>query len=545
MKRSGFNYVKIVLMLFFVACVILPLIQMFLYMDADSLSSVFGNERFGLVVGNSLKVALVSTLISVSLALLLSFCISRSRIRGKNVFRVVLTLPMLIPSISHGMGLIILFGANGIVTNLFNLSSNIYGFGGIVIGSVMYSFPVAFLMLSDVLNYEDGSAYEAADVLGIPKLRQFTDITLPYLSKSLISVVFSVFTMVITDYGVPLMIGGNYTTLPVMMYQEIVGLMDFGKGSVIGSMLLLPAVAAFVIDLLKKDAGRSSYVTKRIKPRKNPVRDGFCYAFCAICGIVVIIPIATFILLTFINRYPLDMSLTLDHIAKTFNMKGGTYLLNSLIVSLLVALVGTLVAYLTAYCTARMSGPVSKGLHLMSITSMAIPGLVLGLSYVLFFKSSFLYGTLAILILVNSIHFFASPYLMIYNSFNVINKNLEDVGATLNISRGRILFNVLLPQTMDTLIEMMSYFFVNSMMTISAVSFLVNVNTKQLSLMITQFEAVRLTECAAFVSLMILCVNLAVKALVHVLKKHLRKNKPVPKVTIGEEEINEDIKIPV
>ena len=161
----------------------------------------------------------------------------------------------------------------------------------------------------------------------------------------------------------------------------------------------------------------------------------------------------------------------------------------------------------------------------MSITSMAIPGLVLGLSYVLFFKGSFIYGTLAILILVNSMHFFASPYLMIYNSFNIINKNLEDVGATLNISRPRILLGVLVPQTKDTLVEMLSYFFVNSMMTISAVSFLANSNTRQLSLMIRQFEGGRLMECAAFVSLMILFVNLLVKTTVYIVKKILKKKK--------------------
>lgn len=531
MKNKGSNTVKIVLTIVFVVCVILPLVRMLVNIDAKSLLSIVNNERFGLVVGNSLKVALVSTLVSVVLALLLSFCITRSRIRGKNIFRILLTLPMLIPSISHGMGLIILFGANGIVTNLLSLDTNIYGFTGIVIGSVMYSFPVAFLMLSDVLNYEDRSPYEAADVLGISKIRQFIDITLPYLSKALISVIFTVFTMIITDYGVPLMIGGNYTTLPVMMYQEILGLMDFGKGSVIGSMLLLPALAAFVIDMLKKGNDRSGYVTKRIKPRKNIRRDILSYGLCGLFSIVVMIPIATFLMLTFVKRYPLDMSITFDHIVKTFDMNGGTYLMNSLIVSVAVAVVGTAVAYLTAYCTARMNGVMSRILHLISITSMAIPGLVLGLSYVLFFKGSWAYGTLAILILVNTVHFFASPYLMIYNSFNIINKNLEDVGATMNISRPRILIDVLIPQTKDTLIEMMSYFFVNSMMTISAVSFLANVSTKQLSLMITQFEANRLMECSAFVSLMILSVNLLVKTVVYFIKRRRKKrNAPVKKM---------------
>lgn len=539
MRRSGSNTVKLVLTAVLTVCVILPLVQMFLNMNRESFLAVFEHPRFGLVVTNSLKVAITATMISVALALLLSFCITRSRIRLKNMFRVILTLPMLIPSISHGMGLIILFGANGIATNLFHLSTNIYGFGGILIGSVMYSFPVAFLMLSDVLHYEDGSPYEAADILGISKWRQFCDITLPYLSKSLISVVFSVFTMIITDYGVPLMVGGNYKTLPVMMYEEIVGLMEFGKGSVIGSLLLLPAVAAFVIDLLKQDNSRSAFVTKKVKPRENHMRDGACYFICASFSAAVILPIATFVMLTFIKRYPLDTSLTFDHIAKTFQMGGMEYLMNSLTVSALVSLIGTATAYVIAYCTSRMTGVLSKVLHLISITSMAIPGLVLGLSYVLFFKGSLLYGTLAILILVNTVHFFASPYLMIYNSFNIINNNLEDVGATLNIGRVRIFWNVLLPQTMDTLVEMMSYYFVNSMMTISAVSFLADVSTRPLALMITRFEAARLLESSAFVSLMILCVNLTVKALVYILKKRMKKNKPAAKALFSEEEIHE------
>ena len=73
----------------------------------------------------------------------------------KNILIPALTLPMLIPSISHGMGLVILFGAKGIVTNLLHTSFNLYGFSGIVIGSVLYTFPIAFLMLMDVFKYED------------------------------------------------------------------------------------------------------------------------------------------------------------------------------------------------------------------------------------------------------------------------------------------------------------------------------------------------------------------------------------------------------
>lgn len=518
MTSRSSKSLKIVLALFFIVSVICPLISMFSTISPESVQKVFASASFSRAVKNSLVVSAVSTLVSVSLALLLAFCIARSHIRCKGLFQVVLTFPMLIPSISHGMGLIILLGANGIITRLLHLSSNIYGFGGIVIGSVMYSFPVAFLMLSDVLRYEDGSHYEAARVLGIPKINQFFSLTLPYLSKSMISVVFAIFTMIITDYGVPLMIGGNYTTLPVMMYQDVVGLLDFGKGSVVGALLLLPAVAAFIIDLLKESNSNAS-VTKPVEITVNPWRDAVSYFFCILVSVLVLFPILTFILLTFVTRYPLNMEPTLAHIVKVFSMKGGVYFRNSVLISVFVSVIGSAAAYLTAYCTVRVPTRFSKFLHLISITSLAIPGIVLGLAYILFFKSSFLYGTLGILILVNMIHFFASPYLMVYNTFNIINHDLENVGATLGINRLRIFFHVLLPQTKGTLIEMITYFFVNSMMTISAVSFLSTVNTKPIALMINQFEANRLLECSAFVSLLILMMNLLLKGLAFLAKR--------------------------
>ena len=125
--------------------------------------------------------------------------------------------------------------------------------------------------------------------------------------------------------------------------------------------------------------------------------------------------------------------------------------------------------------------------------------------------------------LVNSMHFFASPYLMIYNTFNKINENLEDVGATMGLRRWQVIKDVLIPQSAGTMLEMMSYFFVNSMMTISAVSFLANVGNKPIALMITQFEGQMQLECAAFVSLIILVVNVAMKYVVFMAKKAMAR----------------------
>ena len=511
--------IKILLCIFWLFAIILPLIRMLSTMATVDVGAILTGAKFFRALWHSLLVTLVATVISVGLAGLLAWCVSRTNIKHKTLLNTLLIVPMLIPSISHGMGLIIVLGSNGWISNLVGLTGGIYGFWGIVIGSVMYSFPVAYLMLYDVLRYEDGTPYEAGSVMGLSAKDKFFAITLPYLRKPLISVVFATFTMIITDYGVPLMVGGKFTTLPVMMYQDVIGMLDFGKGSVIGMIMLVPAIIACVIDMANRDKGNSGFVAQpyQIKPSRS--RDNVARIICILIVVLIFLPIASFAILGFITKYPIDMSLSLANISQAVGMGAMQYLGNSLLIAVVVSIIGTALALLNAYMTARNKTKLSYVLHLMSITSLAIPGLVLGLSYVMFFKSTPIYGTFAILFLVNSMHFFSSPYLMAYNTFGKINENLESVGSTMGIGRWGIIKDVILPQSSGTILEMMSYFFVNCMMTISAVSFLANVSDKPLALMITQFEGQMQLECAAFVSLLILAVNILMKVLIYFMKK--------------------------
>ena len=524
MKRfSKVDAVKLLLCAVFVAFVFFPFALMVAKITPEDIRNVVSSKSFVPAVQNSLKLALITTTISVTLGLILAFSIQRTNIRLKGVWTVVLTLPMLIPSISHGMGLVVLFGTNGVLKNLLGMDSTIYGYAGIITGSVLYSYPVAFLMLNDVLKYQDASPYEAAQVLGISKRHRFTALTLPYMSKPLISAIFTVFTLVITDYGIPLMIGGKHTTLAKMMYQEVLGQLNFGKGSIIGLLLLIPAVITFVFNTIVKSKGKLSYVTRSFDIKKNKARDAAAYLFCGIVLVLIVLLFGAFCTIAFSHKYPDNMTFSLTHVTKMFALRGGDYLVNSLVIAAFVSVIGIATAFVTAYLTTRMPSKLSSMLHLFSITSLAIPGLVLGLSYAMTFGGSFLYGTMAILILANIMHFFASPYQMMYNCLSKMNENLEDVGHTLDISRARMIKDVIIPQCRATMVEMLSYFFVNSMMTISAVSFLANVKTKPLSLMISQFEGQVLYECAAVVSLVILLANILIKSIVYVINKRLTK----------------------
>ena len=515
---------KILLCIFWLFAIVLPLIRMLSTMSSVDIVAIIGSRKFSKALRQSLVVSFTATGIAVAVAGILAWAVARTNVRHKTFMNTLITVPMLIPSISHGMGLVIILGANGWLSRLIGLKGGVYGFWGIVIGSVMYAFPVAYLMLYDVLYYEDGTSYEAAEVMGLGIKDKFFSITLPYLRKPLISVLFATFTMIITDYGVPLMVGGKYMTLPVMMYQDVIGMLDFGKGSVIGMILLIPAFIACLLDMANRDKGNSNFVGKAYRIKDNNRRDCLARGLIILVVILVFLPIGTFSILGFLNKYPIDMRFSLGNVKQAIHMGAMRYLKNSVIIAVVVSVQGTALALFNAYMTARNKTRLSGVLHLMSITSLAIPGIVLGLSYVMFFKTTPIYGTFAMLFLVNSMHFFASPYLMAYNTFGKINENLEDVGSTMGLGRWTIIMDVILPRSKQTILEMMSYFFVNCMMTISAVSFLATVDNKPIALMITQFEGQMQLECAAFVSLIILVVNVLMKYLVYIIKKRTDNN---------------------
>ncbi|MEG0329406.1 MAG: ABC transporter permease subunit [Longicatena sp.] len=524
MRNRGFNGLKLLVVAFLCVSVIFPLITLILNIKGSDIQTILSSPQFLPMITNSLITTTIAMLISVSLAFALAWCVNRSNIRYKGVFSLLFTLPMLIPSISHGMGLVLLFGDNGLLTNFLGVNIGLYGYPGIIIGSILYSFPVAFLMLTDIFKYEDYTTYEAAQVLGLSKAQQFLTITLPNMKGALISVVFAVFTMIFTDYGVPLVVGGKIMTLPVYMYREVIGLLDFSKGAIIGMILLIPAFIAFILDFKNEESGNSSTVTKAFLILKNKKRDIASYILCGITVVLVSLPIFAFAFLSVVKQYPIDMSFSLVNIQEAFHLGVGMYLENSLAIALVTSIVGLCTIYFTAYITSRSKRTFSNlAIHLIAMVSLAIPGVVLGLCYVLFFKGSFIYGTLIILVLVNTIHFFASPYLVAYNSLSKFNENLEDISTVMGISKMRMLFDVYIPCTKETMIEIFSYLFVNCMVTISAVSFLANFRNMPLALMIPQFDSQSLIEATAFISIIILFVNGILKLLIYAMKRYVQK----------------------
>ncbi len=517
---------KIIVTAFLLVNVVAPLFLLFLNIEFSDIANVLSHPQFKSMIFNSFFTSFVGSICSIALAFLLAYCVIRTKIKYKSIITVIVTIPMLIPSISHGTGLVFLLGDNGIITNLLGLNINLYGYTGIILGSILYSFPVAFLMLSDSFKYEDYTTYEAASVLGIPRKKQFFSITVANMKGPLVSIFFAVFTMIFSDYGVPLTVGGKAITIPVYMYQEVIGMLDFSKGAILSLLLLLPAIIAFAIDLKRQASGNMSTVIKPFVIKHNKARDIASYAVCLITIFLISLPILAFAYLSFVKQFPIDMSFSFASIVQALELDLLSYLIMSVTIALTTSLIGVIIIYVTAFLTARSSKSISNTfLHLISLVTLAVPGIVLGLCYVLFFNGSPIYGGITIIVLVNIIHFYASPYLLAYNSLKKYSTSFEDVASSLGIGKLRLLIDVYVPSTKETIIEMYSYLFVNSMVTISAVSFLASIRVTPIALLIPQFESQIFIQITAIISLVILLINITVKLAVYSIKKSMVKGR--------------------
>ena len=529
--RAGRAFRHESLRLISVGCIflfaVLPLFTLAFQISEKDWAFIARDRNFRQAVVNSLLYASAAAAITTLLALAAAYLLESSSLRGRQVLVVLLTLGMLVPTVSVGLGLRILFGANGFLDLLLGLRIEIRGLPGLILGSVMTSFPATFLILYDALHYEDKGPHDAAAVLGIGRVSTFFRLTLPYLRIALISAFFACFTLIFADYGIPMEIAGKVKTLPMYLYDQFMSSFQYGRGSIAGFVLLVPSLVSFLFDLFFREQSVGEKHSALIPPTKGLNRVALCFLL-PLC-LILFLPQLAFISLSFTASFPNDLSFTLDHLAQIFSNTYGVgltaYIRNSLLLALLTASAGTCFAYLLGYLSVRMPGRAAKAVDLLALSTIAVPGLVLGIGYIFLFRETggFFYGTVLILAVANIFHFLGSPYLLAKNCLGKINSDYEIIGETLGIRRGKIIARVLLPHSLSTLTEMFSYFFLNSMITISAVAFLCTYDNQPLSILITTYEKNSNYEMQSVISLIILVLNLGARGLFALISAALRR----------------------
>lgn len=431
---------------------------------------------------NSLWVSLWSTIITTTLAFLFAYGLTRTTMRWKKVLYYIAMAPLIAPSLLQAMALISLFGANGLITKgLLHVDWNIYGARGIIISEVLYCFPHAMVILYTTLSAVDTRLDEAAASLGASEATTFFKINIPTARYGIFSAAALVFNLTITDFGNPIIIGRGYRVLSTEIYLQVIGMQRFDLGTTIAVILLVPSVIAFLLNYYftrKSHAMISGQAKPSLAPSRPLKKWGFS-VFCWLAASVMITVIGVVVLKSFVKVWMYDWTLTLKHFK--FKIPGGLGVLwTSLWISICVALIGSLVTMVNGYTIEKKKPFFAQALYLLSVIPAAIPGLVMGLSYILVFNTRFLnldtllYGK-AVLIIVNVVvcNFTLGTLSSIANMKN-IDKSMDEAAASLGADVTSTFFGVIFPLSRVSFMSNIVYYFMRSMVTISAVIFLIS-----------------------------------------------------------------------
>lgn len=474
---------------------------------------------------NSLHVAAVSTVIVVPLAFLYAYALTRTVLPLRWLFQGISLIPIFAPSLLPGLALIYLFGTQGFFKALLG-GGSIYGFDGIVIAQVFYCFPHATLILVTALATADARLYEAADALGASKLRVFFTVTLPGAKYGLISAALVVFTLVMTDFGIAKVIGGNFNVLATDVYKQVIGQQNFSMGAVVGMVLLAPAALAFVVDRLvqRKQVALLTARAVPLVPTPKPGRDFLATLFCTVVAIGILAILGMAIWGSLIKYWPYNLSLTLDNydFAKV-DANGWDSYWNSVEMAVGAAFFGTALTFTGAWLTEKTRGfyAMRSVVQLLAFLPMAVPGLVLGLGYIFFFNApgnplGFLYATMGILMVNTVAHFYTVGHLTATTALKQIDPEFESVSASLKVPIWRTFGRVTAPICLPSILDIAIYLFVNAMTTVSSVIFLYAPDTKLASVAAVNIEEAGTTAAAAALCVVIVLTSAAVK-IVHLL----------------------------
>jgi len=448
-------------------------------------------------LARSLRLSAVAAFVTSLLAFGFAFSLCMTAMPGKRLFRGVALIPLMSPSLLMAISLVYWFGNQGALKSWMG-TGTIYGELGIVLGSVLWTFPHALMILMTSLATQDGRLAEAARTLGAGPWRIFFTITLPQCRYGLLMSFVLVFVLVITDFGVAKVIGGQANVLATDLYRQVIGQQNFSMGAVVGVFLLLPAFGAFLLERYFR-ARQSAALTARAviaQPSESRMLAFIATLFCSVLGLVFIAMIGMAIVAAFVSFWPYNLSPTLKHF-RFDDMDGGgwqTYW-NSLQMAGGAAVIGAVAAFFSAWVVekSRIGQGMRESLNLMATLPMAIPGLALGLGYILFFNGpyqplQFLYGSLSILVLCTVVHFFSTAHLTMLASLKQLDKEFEHVSETLGHSFLRTLFSVTIPMSLPAIFAVAGYFFVNALTTVSAVVFLYAPETQLASVAVLNMD---------------------------------------------------------
>ena len=470
---------------------------------------------------NSVWVSGLVTLIVLPLAFVFAYALTRSCMPGKTIFRSISLIPLLAPSLLSAISLIYWFGNQGVLKDAMQAMGidQIYGAPGVVMAECFAVFPHVLMILVTALTLADARLYEAADALGTSAQRKFFTITLPGAKYGLISASLVSFTLVMTDFGIPKVIGGNFNMMATDIFKLVIGQQDFSRGSVVALLLLSPAVLSFAVDryVSARQTAMLSARAVAFLPQPDARHDLLMMSFCIFIACLMLAMLGMAIFASFASFWPYNLAPSLNHYKLgLIDGEVGEGFVNSLKMASGTAFFGTLLVFVTAYLLEKTKGMnlVRTPLQLLAVIPMAVPGLVLGLGYIFFFNMPDnplhgMYQSMALLTLCTIVHFYTTGHLTATTALKSLDAEFESVSASLKVPFYKTFWRVTLPICTPAMVDIARYFFINAMTTISAVVFLYSPETKVASIAILNLDEAGDIGAAAAMAVLIALISAA------------------------------------
>ncbi|WP_434605143.1 putative 2-aminoethylphosphonate ABC transporter permease subunit [Pseudomonas sp. Z4-7] len=489
--------------------------------------TLLASANFRWLLGNSLTVSMTVALIVVPLAYAFAYALQRTCIVAKPVWRGISLLPLLAPSMLPGIALIYLFGNQGLLRDFS--AGNIYGFWGIVLGQAIYTFPHAMMVLMSALALADARLFDAASSMGASPWRTFCTITWPGSRQGVFAAFCLVFTLCITDFGVPVTVGGDYQVLALEAYKSVVGQQQFGRGALIGMILLLPALLSFAVDMWLRRTQREAMGGRAqvYHPQPSRGRDAAFLSVTALIGGVLLGVFGMAVYASLVQFWPYDLSLSLDNYAFSELPGGWLAYRNSLLLAVCSAAFGSLAIFTGAYLIEKTrQSALTRTLRLLSFVPMAVPGLVLGLGYVFFFNLpgnplGSLYGSLALLVVCTVAHFLTTAHMTASTALRQLDDEFEAASLALKVPLVRHFLRVTLPICLPALLDIVRYLFVSAMTTVSAAIFLYSPDSVLAAVAVLNMDDAGNVGGAAAMATLILLTSASVSLLLAMLSRRL------------------------
>ena len=503
--------------------------------DLWGLSCFVGAGRCGVVV-NTVVLGVLSATFATALGLALALLVNRTDFRMKRVLRAVSILPIITPPFVVGVAIIVLFGRTGLVTgwvaDLMEVRPTrwVYGLPGILIAQVLAFAPVTFLVLLSTLEAINPTLEEAARTLGARSMKTFRTVTWPLLRPGLAAAFLLAFIESLADFGNPIVLGGGYEVLSVKIFFAVVGARyDLGNAATLAMILLGLTLIAFWLQM--RWMGKKSYVTVTGKSDAGlaaPLPPVLRIAVFAVVLPWVVFTLAVYIIIaaggfvTDIGRW--DLTPTFGHLATAFRFEiaetglelyGSAWdsMITTLWVAGIAAPLTTVVGILTAWLVARQDFAGRRAFEFGTMLSFAIPGTVVGVSYVAAFNVPpvDITGTAGILIICFVFRNMPVGMRAGLAALAQIDKSMEEASQTMGAGGATTLRRVVLPLIRPAVFTALVYSFVTAMTAVSAVIFLVsarhNMATAYIMGRVEAGEyALAIAYSAVLMIVMILCV---------------------------------------